>query len=172
MTGRVAIRPIDIADQRLFVAGARASRRFHRPWVTAPQDARAFRRYMARFDGRSHYGFVVYLRATGQLVGAVNLTHVVRGLLCSGYLGYFAFAGFAHQGLMSQGLRAVIRHAFTRLGLHRLEANIQPGNAASVALVRSCGFRREGYSPAYLKIGGRWRDHERWAIVRGRERAA
>ena len=48
--------------------------------------------------------------------------------------------------------------------LHRLEANIQPDNAASIALVRSCGFAREGYSPRYLKIGGRWRDHERWTI--------
>jgi len=52
------------------------------------------------------------------------------------------------------------------LRLHRLEANIQPENVASIALARTCGFNKEGYSPAYLKIGGRWRDHERWAIVR------
>jgi ribosomal-protein-alanine N-acetyltransferase len=59
----------------------------------------------------------------------------------------------------------VVRHAFRRLRLHRLEANIQPGNAPSVALAKACGFTREGYSPRYLKIAGRWRDHERWAIV-------
>ena len=58
-------------------------------------------------------------------------------------------------------------HAFGQQGLHRVEANIQPGNTASVALVRSCGFSKEGYSPKYLKIGGRWRDHERWALVKG-----
>jgi ribosomal-protein-alanine N-acetyltransferase len=66
---------------------------------------------------------------------------------------------------MREALRATIRHAFGTLKLHRLEANIQPGNVASIALARSCGFSKEGYSPRYLKIGGRWRDHERWAMV-------
>ncbi len=168
MIGRVAVRPVEHADQRPFIAAARASAGLHRPWVSAPRDARAFAKYLARFDGESHFGFVVVLPSTGRLVGAINLTNVVRGPLCSGYLGYFAFTGFERQGLMTQGLKQVVRHAFTRLGLHRLEANIQPTNNASIALVRSCGFRREGYSPAYLKIGGRWRDHERWAILRGR----
>jgi len=67
---------------------------------------------------------------------------------------------------MAKGLRADVRQAFTKLRLHRLEANIQPTNAPSIALARACGFTKEGYSPAYLKIAGRWRDHERWAIVK------
>lgn len=66
---------------------------------------------------------------------------------------------------MTQALRAAIRFAFGDLGLHRLEANIQPENRASIALVQRLGFRQEGLSPRYLHIGGEWRDHERWALL-------
>lgn len=87
------------------------------------------------------------------------------GLFQSACFGYYAFAGHERQGLMREGLGQVVRVAFGSMGLHRLEANMQPENAASIALARSCGFLQEGYSPRYLKIRGRWRDHERWAIV-------
>lgn len=157
----VRIRPVEPADEAAFVAAARASRRLHRPWVTAPDSAEAFSRYLQRFDGESHHGFLV--ETPERLVGAIHLTNIVMGAFRSGYLGYYAFAGATGQGLMTQGLNAVVRHAFKQLGLHRVEANIQPANHASIALARRCGFQLEGYSPRYLKIGGRWRDHERWA---------
>ena len=62
---------------------------------------------------------------------------------------------------MREGLGLALGHAFKTLRLHRLEANIQPANLASKRLVEGLGFRLEGLSPRYLKIGGRWRDHER-----------
>ena len=157
------IRPVTAADAGAFIAAAQRSRTLHRSWATAPCDAAAFERYLARFDGIAHHGFIV--EADGELAGAINLTHIVLGALRSGYLGYFAFQGFEGRGLMTQGLNGVIRLAFKDLGLHRVEANIQPGNLASIALARRCGFALEGYSPRYLKIAGRWRDHERWARV-------
>jgi ribosomal-protein-alanine N-acetyltransferase len=172
MSPALAIRPVAASDEEAFVSAARLSRRLHRPWTTAPCDEAEFARYLARFDARSNFGFVVVLPGSAELAGAINLTNVVHGMLQSGYLGYFAFKGHEGRGYMTRGLSLVVRHAFRELGLHRVEANIQPGNIASIALVRTCGFSKEGYSPAYLKIGGRWCDHERWALVRSRLKAA
>ena len=66
---------------------------------------------------------------------------------------------------MSAGLKLVLKKAFEELDLHRLEANIQPDNFRSINLVKNNGFKKEGFSPRYLKINGEWRDHERWAIT-------
>jgi [ribosomal protein S5]-alanine N-acetyltransferase len=172
MSQPIAIRAVSASDQQAFVAAALRSRELHQPWISAPYDKTAFARYVARFDGKSNFGFVVVLTESGELAGAINLTNVVHGAFQSGYLGYFAFAGHQGHGYMKRGLSLLTRYALRQLKLHRLEANIQPANIASLALVRSCGFSQEGYSPAYLKIGGRWRDHERWAFVKNRPNAA
>jgi ribosomal-protein-alanine N-acetyltransferase len=105
------------------------------------------------------------LAASGELAGVINVSEIVRGPFQSAYLGYYALAPHAGQGYMTEGLALALRWIFGELRLHRVEANIQPGNAASRALARRLGFRREGLSPRYLKVGGRWRDHERWALT-------
>ncbi len=59
-----------------------------------------------------------------------------------------------------------LAEAFEGLNLHRLEANIQPENFASIRLVSNAGFIKEGFSKNYLRVGGyEWKDHERWTIV-------
>jgi ribosomal-protein-alanine N-acetyltransferase len=113
----------------------------------------------------SHVAYLIRLRRSRELVGAAAVSEIVRGLFRSAYLGYYAFSPHDGHGLMREGLSLVIGQAFGRLRLHRLEANIQPGNRASRRLVQALGFRREGYSPRYLKVRGRWRDHERWALL-------
>jgi ribosomal-protein-alanine N-acetyltransferase len=152
---RIYLRSPVAADQREFLERSRASRRLHHPWTAPPATPERYRAWVKR------------MRASEAIAGVINLSNMVMGAFCSGFLGYYAFAGFERQGLMREGLQAVVRHAFRELKLHRLEANIQPANAPSIALVRACGFQLEGYSPKYLKIGGRWRDHERWAVVSG-----
>lgn len=162
---RVLIRPVAQNDMRNFLASVRRSRRLHHPWTAPPDTPAKFRAFLEHMQPPSNHAFLVCRQSDQAVIGAINVTNIVRGLFQSGYLGYYVFAGFDGQGYMKAGLCAVVRHAFKVLRLHRLEANVQPGNVASLALVRACGFRQEGYSPRYLKINGRWRDHERWAIL-------
>jgi ribosomal-protein-alanine N-acetyltransferase len=143
----------------------RASRAFHKPWASAPTDEDRYAAYLADARRPDFEAMLICRSEDAAIVGFFNLSQIVRRGLQSAYLGYAVGKAHASQGYMREGLELVLRHAFTTLRLHRVEANIQPGNKASIALARGAGFRREGFSPRYLKISGRWRDHERWAIL-------
>jgi ribosomal-protein-alanine N-acetyltransferase len=162
---RVHIRPGSAGDEPEFLYAVARSRRLHHPWVAAPSTPETFREYFSKQDDSRFAAFFIWINGTRELVGVVNLSEIVQGAFRSSYLGYYAFVPYAGRGLMREGLAQVITHAFGTMKLHRLEANIQPDNQPSKALVKALGFRLEGFSPRYLKINGRWRDHERWAIL-------
>lgn len=147
-----------------FLAAVKRSRRLHGHWASPPRTAKAFSKSLERLGSKAHVGYWV-LTESGELAGAININEIVRGSFRSGYLGYYAFAPHNGRGYMTAGLRAVVSRAFRQLRLHRLEANIQPDNQASRRLVKRLGFKLEGFSPCYLKIAGKWRDHERWAVT-------
>jgi ribosomal-protein-alanine N-acetyltransferase len=161
---RVELSPLSEGDREEFLAAMIASRELHRPWLSPPTSDAAFDTLLARVGGEGSDFNLVRRVEDGALVGYFNLSQIIRGPLQSAFLGYGAVAAQAGRGQMAAGLELVLRRAFTELGLHRVEANVQPGNTASLALVAGAGFVREGFSERYLKVGGRWRDHERWAI--------
>ena len=164
-TARVVLREPTPDDEDEWIRRMRASRRLHRPWIQMPVTPDGYRAYVARQIGDASRAQRIACRIEdGAIVGFFNVSEIIRGKLSSAFLGYGGVAEFAGLGYMTEGMRLVLREAFTALGLHRLEANIQPGNQASKALAERCGFVYEGFSERYLKVGGRWRDHERWAI--------
>lgn len=134
------------------------SRSFHEPWTYAPNDWDA---YIAQ-EGR----YLIVESDSGVLVGSFNISGIIRGWFQSAYLGYEVFAPFQGKGYMSQAFPLLLDEVFGNLNLHRLEANIQPDNKASIRFVEKLGFVKEGYSRQYLRIGGKeWKDHERWALL-------
>ncbi|MCW8100893.1 GNAT family N-acetyltransferase [Streptomyces tauricus] len=162
----VGIRPFTLEDGSEFTARVRESKDLHQPWLFPPGTPAAYTSYARRLiDDPTKAGFFVCEKDGGGIAGFININNIVEGAFLCGALGYGAFAHAAGRGLMSEGLDLVVRYAFDTLGLHRLEINVQPGNAASIALARRCGFRLEGFSPDFLFIDGAWRDHERWAIT-------
>ena len=159
------LRPPRKGDEAEFLAVVKASRALHRPWVHPPHTAAAFRSYLRRAREKTFRPLLLVRRGDAAILGAFNLSQIFLRNFRSGYLGYWVGAPFASQGYMTEGMELLLRYGFRTLQLHRVEANVQPGNVASLSLVRRAGFRKEGFSPRYLKIAGRWRDHERWAIT-------
>ncbi len=171
MAGPVFIRHPRPGDEAELVALRRASREFLEPWEPIPPagtdgfDEVAFARMLAASDTERSQRVLVCRAADRRIVGQASLGEIIRGSLEQAFLGYWVGAPFARQGFMTAAIRLVLARAFGPLRLHRVEANIQPHNAASIALARRVGMRKEGFSPRYLRIRGAWTDHERWAVT-------
>ncbi len=164
---RVVLRRPRATDRAELTGLNRDSVRFHgHRLIAPPRRAAEFDRYLRRSRAANYVGLLVCRREDGAIVGTVNLFDIARGPFQAAGIGYYVGARFAGQGYMTEALALALRHAFVTLGLHRVEAAIQPDNRASIRLVRRAGFHREGLSRGYIRMGGRWRDHERWALLR------
>lgn len=164
-TARVIIRSPTIDDSAELTALARKSHDFHAGLVHPPSTARVYRAALERWSSDANEAFIIARKDDDRIVGMANFSQIYYGPLCSAYLGYWVGQPFAGNGYMTEGVALALNEAFGRMKLHRVEANLQPRNDPSRELVKRLGFRQEGFSPRYLKIGGRWRDHERWAIL-------
>ncbi|MFF2923390.1 GNAT family N-acetyltransferase [Streptomyces celluloflavus] len=162
---RVGIRHFTAADRDEFTARARESAELHHPWLCPPDSDDAYDTYLDRLQEPQREGYLICAHDSGRIAGYLTINNIVHGAFRCGAIGYGAFVHAAGRGLMGEGLRLVLHHAFEELGLHRMEANIQSANVLSLALVKRAGFRLEGFSPDFLFIDGAWRDHERWAIT-------
>jgi [ribosomal protein S5]-alanine N-acetyltransferase len=162
----VFLEPVSLARIKEFLALAKASREFHHQWVEMPGSVPAFKARMKKRAREGGCAYFICRNSDNALLGVVNVSQPVRGHLQSVYLGYWVFAPYANQGYMTKGLGLVLSEVFGKLRFHRVEANIQPTNEPSRKLAEKLGFRLEGFSPKYLKVNGRWTDHERWAMTK------
>ncbi len=165
---RVYLRSVDKDDRSEFLKLMRLSQQLHHPWISPPLTEATFAAYLARTRSDDHDGLLLCSKHDDAIIGVININNIVRGSFLSASLGYYAGAPYAGQGLMREGLELVKGYAFYTLGLHRLEANIQPDNHRSITLVQQCGFVREGLSKSFLFIDGKWSDHERWTALHDR----
>jgi ribosomal-protein-alanine N-acetyltransferase len=101
----------------------------------------------------------------GRLAGQLTVGNVVRGAFNNAYVGYWVDQSVAGRGVMPMALAMVVDHCFGSVGLHRIEANVRPENAASKRVVEKLGFRQEGLHQRYLAIDGAYRDHVGYAVT-------
>ena len=163
---RVFLRYPETSDLEEFTSLAKRSAQFHRGLMRLAKTEAEFERFLQRASTDSTEVLLICESESNAIVGFIGLSQIFHGPFKSAYMGYGLGVQFTGNGYATEAVRLMTRYAFTKLGLHRIEANIQPHNAASVNVVKRVGYHNEGYSPRYLKVGGKWRDHERWAITK------
>jgi ribosomal-protein-alanine N-acetyltransferase len=170
---RVYLRPPSMQDYAAWAELRALSRQHLSPWE--PQWARdeltrsSYRRRLraAQREARDDlgYSYLIFAETPQRLVGGLNISNVRRGIAQTASIGYWIGAPYAGRGLMTEAVRAIAPFAFTSLRLHRLEAACLPTNAASMRVLAKAGFRLEGLARQYLKIDGRWQDHDLYAML-------
>lgn len=169
----VILRPPRMADYSDWATLRQRSRNYLQQWEPAwPQDdltRAAFRRrlaiYAREMDLGNAWPFFIIDEVDQTLLGGITLSNVRRGVAETGTIGYWIGQPHAGKGRATAAVRAMVRFAFGRLHLHRLEAACVPSNEASRRVLEKSGFSVEGHARAYLKINGAWRDHILFGLV-------
>ena len=163
---KVYLRPPEQGDFDELAALYLASRKHLSGLATTVFDRERFDGLLTGSQSEANEFFLICRTDGDDIVGQINFSQIFRKAFQNAYLGYQLFAGCTGYGYMTEAVALALEFAFKVLKLHRIEANVQPGNLPSIKVLERNGFTKEGYSRRYLKIGGRWRDHERWAIIR------
>ena len=174
--GAVRVRPLRMRDGPAWVESRTRNVEWLREWEASPPDGLptvptslptfvAMTRRLRR-DARMGLGLAFVVELDGGFAGQLNVGGLTRGSLHSAHLGYWIDQRFAGRGIMPTAVALVTDHCFGPVGLHRVEVNIRPENAASRRVVEKLGFRDEGVRRRFLHIAGEWRDHSTYALVR------
>jgi ribosomal-protein-alanine N-acetyltransferase len=174
--GEVTLRPLRMRDGPAWMDARRRNIEWLRPWEATPPhgpsmfgvSAAVFTSMTRRLraDGRAGRALPFVITCDGKFAGQLNVAGIVRGSMDSAHIGYWVDEKFAGRGVMPTAVALVVDHCFGPVGLHRIEVNIRPENAASRRVVEKLGFREEGIRERYLHISGDWRDHLTFALVR------
>ena len=177
--GRVGLRPLRVRDATAWTDCRVRNEAWLSPWEGRPEaqpDATWAERHsgavfaamlrIARKDARAGRSLPMVVTYDGRLAGQITASGVVRGAFDSTAVGYWVDGELAGRGVLPTALAMLVDHLFGSVGLHRVEANIRPENAASKRVVEKLGFREEALHLRYLFIDGAWRDHLSYAITR------
>ncbi|MCC0006333.1 MAG: GNAT family N-acetyltransferase [Methylobacteriaceae bacterium] len=169
----VFLRPADMADFSEWSRLREHSRNFLTPWepvwpsddLTRAAFRRRIRRHAEEMARDEALPLLIFRARDKALVGGLTIGQIRRGVAQAGTIGYWVGVDYAGQGYMSRALRAAVAHSFASLRLHRVEAACLPTNVASIRVLESAGFKREGLARSYLRINGRWQDHLLFAVL-------
>ncbi|MCK9932279.1 GNAT family N-acetyltransferase [Frankia sp. Mgl5] len=176
----VVVRPMRLRDAPTWVEVRTRNADWLAPWeATSPgsesvratwnerQTIGVYTQMLQRLRAQARVGAALpfAIAVDGRLVGQLTVSTIVRGAFNNGQVGYWVDGAHAGRGIAPTALAMVTDHCFGPVGLHRLEANVRPENAASRRMLVKLGFREEGLHRRFLAIDGRYRDHIGYALT-------
>ncbi len=172
-TNRIYIRKLELSDAEALYELRTRNLKYFQPFEPIRPDAyhtlegqkEKIEKNLRKWENDSGYSFGIFLASTDQLIGQVNLSHIVRGAWQNASIGYFMDHSMQRKGYTTEAVNLALDFAFNQAGLHRVEAAIMPRNTASIRVVEKVGFLYVGLSKYYLQINGVWEDHHIYAIT-------
>ncbi|WP_425860118.1 GNAT family N-acetyltransferase [Arthrobacter sp. TWP1-1] len=177
-SGDVVLRPIKLRDKAEWTRVRARNAAWLQPWEASnpvsqgqlPTFGGMVRVLNQQAREASALPFIITERVPSQskpvIVGQLTVSSIMWGSAMSATLGYWVDQDRAGRGIVPTAVALATDHCFRELGLHRMEINIRPENAASLRVVEKLGFRDEGLRPRFLHINGAWADHRSFALTR------
>jgi ribosomal-protein-alanine N-acetyltransferase len=166
---RVSLRWISKADTDAFYA-IYSHPEVMRYWSTPPLAdrevaANLIKKIQEDWKRRVILKWGIALRTDNQLIGSITLFNLDFNHRRA-EIGYALGRDYWRQGYMNEALMALLKYAFEVLDLHRIEADVDPRNAASIKTLERLGFQREGYLRERWQINGEIQDAFYYGLLR------
>lgn len=170
----VVLRPARLADARAWREIRLRNAAWLHPWEASEPEKSLYRASLGSFLRMLAGMYRERLRKQGlswvimfgdELAGQLTVGSIVRGSNRSGLIGYWIDQKFAGRSIVPTALAMAVDHSFQVVGLHRLEAGIQPENHASRRVMEKLGFHEEGLRRGLVHVNGAWRDHLCYALT-------
>lgn len=98
----------------------------------------------ANFEKKTLFQWGISLKPDDKIIGTTTLFHLDEKNRRA-EIGYALNREFWGKGYVTEALNSVFRFAFDELNLHRIEADVDPRNNASIKILEKFGFQKEGY---------------------------
>lgn len=166
-TERLLLRPVEPADQQKIFEGfshPEVTRYFDITYPTFESTAVQMEWYANNRNENSGYAWVVCDKHTQEFMGVFSL-YYINTKHQRAELGYWLLPPFWNKGYATEILTAILHHAKTDLHLHRIAAEVEQGNTASIQLLGKNGFERDGILRDYEIKDGKFQHLEIWAVL-------
>ncbi|MGJ8662425.1 MAG: GNAT family N-acetyltransferase [Marinicella sp.] len=168
-TSRLVLRPVSLHDVddvfHLFKDPEAMKYWSDPPMNNIDQAIEKIKRNIKDNESGTAWSLAMELKESQQMIGQLSLFNI-HTISARAEIGYVLSRSEWRKGLMSEALQTFISFCFSEMGLRRLEADIDPDNSGSAAILQNMGFVLEGLLKERWNVGGLITDSEVYGLLK------